>query len=124
VTHPEVVFMMEGGEFTVTVQLNGQPMKDALVCLIKGTEVYESARTGPDGQVTMYPVPETPGMMDVIVSGHNAYNYETTVEVIPLSGPYMVYVGCQIDDDNTGESQGNGDGNVDIGEIILELTPL
>jgi hypothetical protein len=118
VTHPEVVFMMEGGEFTVTVQLNGQPMKDALVCLIKGTEVYESARTGPDGQVTMYPVPETPGMMDVIVSGHNAYNYETTVEVIPLSGPYMVYVGCQIDDDNTGESQGNGDGNVDIGEII------
>ncbi|MGB7060963.1 MAG: C25 family cysteine peptidase [Candidatus Zixiibacteriota bacterium] len=118
VTHPEVVFMMEGGEFPVTVELNGQPMKDALVCLIKGTEVYESARTGPDGQVTLYPVPETPGLMDVIVSGHNAYNYETTVEVIPLSGPYMVYVGCQIDDDNTGESQGDGDGDVDIGETI------
>jgi len=117
VTHPDVVFMMEG-EFPVMVELNGQPLKDALVCLIKGTEVYESARTGPDGQVTMYPVPETPGMMDVIVSGHNGNQYETTVEVIPLSGPYMVYVGCQIDDDNSGESQGDSDGDVDIGETI------
>jgi hypothetical protein len=117
VTHPDVVFMMEG-EFPVTVQFNGQPMEGALVCLIKGTEVYESARTGPDGQVTMYPVPETPGLMDVIISGHDAYQYETTVEVVPLSGPYMVYVECQIDDDNVGESQGDGDGDVDIGETV------
>ncbi len=118
VTHPDFVIVGAGGTFTVTVQLNGQPLKDAMVCLIKDTEVYESARTGPDGQATLYPAPETPGIMDLIVTGHDGYPYETTVQVIAPSGPYMVYCGSEIDDDNSGESQGNGDGDVDIGETI------
>ena len=117
VTHPD--FVIVGGEpFTVTVELNSQPLKDALVCLIKDSEVYESARTGPDGQVTLIPNPATPGTMDLTVTGHNAYPYETTVEVISPSGPYLVYYSSEIDDDNLGESQGNSDGDVDIGETI------
>ncbi len=117
VTHPDFV-IVGGGPFTVTVTLSGQPLKDALVCLIKDPEVYESARTGPDGQVTLIPAPATPGFMDLTVTGHNAYPYETTVQVISPSGPYLVYHGSQIDDDNLGESQGNSDGDVDIAETI------
>ncbi len=117
VTHPDYV-IVGGEDFPVTVQLSGQPLKDALVCLIKGLEVYQSGRTGPDGQVTLTPAPTTPGMMDLTVTGHNGYPYQTTVEVIAPSGPYLVYRGCMIDDDNLGESQGNGDGDVDIGETI------
>lgn len=118
VTHPDFVFIQGGGDFTVTVELSGQPLKDALVCLIKDTEVYESARTGPDGQVTLTPAPVTPGTMDLTVTGHNAYPYETDIEVIAVSGPYLTYHGFEIDDDNSGESQGNDDGDVDIGETI------
>ncbi len=117
VIHPDIV-LIGGGDFTVAVQLNGQPLKDALVCLIKDSEVYESARTGPDGQVTLTPAPATPGTMDVTVTGHNAYPYETTIQVISPSGPYLVYLGSTIDDDALGESQGNSDGDVDIGETI------
>jgi hypothetical protein len=117
VTHPDFV-IIAGDAFTVTVQLAGQPLEDALVCLIKDTEIYESARTGPDGQVTLDIVPENPGDMDVIVSAHNAYQYESIVPVISPAGPYMVYVGSEIDDDNTGESVGDSQGDVDIGETI------
>ncbi|MCK4403686.1 MAG: hypothetical protein KAW02_01225 [candidate division Zixibacteria bacterium] len=117
VTHPDFV-LVERGDFTVTVELSGQPLKNALVCLIKDSEVYQSAWTGPDGQVTLNPAPDTPGIMDLTVTGHNAYPYETTVEVISLSGPYLVYRGHEIDDDSLGESQGNDDGDVDIGETI------
>jgi len=117
VTHPDIV-LIGGGDFTVTVELNGQPLKDALVCLIKDSEVYESARTGPDGQVTLTPTPATPGTMDLTVTGHNAYPYEVILQVISPSGPYLIYHSSEIDDDNLGESQGNGDGDVDIGETI------
>jgi hypothetical protein len=117
VTHPEFV-IIGGGAFTVTVELNGQPPKEALVCLIKDTEIYESARTGPDGQVTFDIAPDTPGFMEVIVSAHDAYQYEASVEVISPAGPYMVYVGSEIDDDNTGESEGDAQGDLDIGETI------
>ncbi len=117
VTHPDFVLIGVGG-FTVTAQLFGEPIEDALVCVIKNTEIYESARTGPDGEVTFDITPENPGFMDVIVSAHDAYQYETTVEVISPAGPYMVYVGSEIDDDNTGESQGDSQGDVDIGETI------
>ncbi len=117
VTYPDFV-MIGGDAFTVTVELNEQPLKDALVCLIKDTEIYESARTDPNGQVTFDLTPENPGNMDVIVSAHNAYQHESLVPVISPAGPYMVYVGSEIDDDNTGESQGDGQGDVDIGEFI------
>jgi hypothetical protein len=56
--------------------------------------------------------------MDLTVTGHNGYPYETTIEVISPSGPYLMFNGSEIDDDNTGESQGDGDGEVDIGETI------
>jgi hypothetical protein len=117
VTHPDFV-IIGGGAFTVTVELNGQPLKNALVCLIKDTEIYESGYTGPDGQLTLDITPEDPGFIDVIVSAHNAYQYETTVQVISPAGPYMVYVGSEIDDDNLGESQGDGEGDVDVCETI------
>lgn len=117
VSYPDFV-IIGGDAFTVTVELNGQPLKDALVCLIKDTEIYESARTGPDGQVTFNLVPENPGNMDVIVSAHNAYQHESIVPVISPAGPYMVYVGSEIDDDNAGESQGDAEGDLDIGETV------
>jgi hypothetical protein len=117
ITLPDFV-MIGVGSFSATVHLNGYPLKDALVCLIKGTEIYESAYTGPDGQVAMSLDPESPGDLEVIISAHNAYQYEGTVPVISASGPYMVYVGSEIDDDNIGESQGDGQGDVDMGETI------
>jgi hypothetical protein len=117
VTHPNIAFI-GGFAFPVTVYLNGQPLPDAMVCLMKDTEVYESARTNASGQVTLYPDPATPGIMDLTVTGHNAYPYENTVQVISPSGPYLLYHDLEIDDDSSGASQGNNDGVVGFGETI------
>ncbi|MFH1336864.1 MAG: C25 family cysteine peptidase [Candidatus Zixiibacteriota bacterium] len=117
VSHPNVAFI-GGFAFTVTVTKGGQPAADAMVCLMKGTEVYQSARTGSNGQVTLYPAPVTPGSMDLTVTAHNGYPYETTVQVISPSGPYLLYQGLTVDDDNLGGSHGDNDGLVDFGETI------
>ena len=48
--------------------------------------------------------------------------YEAIVEYYePVPRPLVEYVGCSIDDDESGESMGNGDGVVNAGEAI-ELT--
>jgi hypothetical protein len=117
VTHPNIAFI-GGFAFTVTAQLNGQPLQDAMVCLMKDAEVYESARTNASGQVTLYPNPATPGTMYLTVTGHNAYPYETTVTVISPSGAYLLYQGLEIDDDSLGASRGDNDGMVGFGETI------
>jgi hypothetical protein len=39
----------------------------------------------------------------------------------PITGPYVMASNYQVDDDNSGQSSGDGDGNVDFGETI-ELT--
>jgi hypothetical protein len=117
VSHPNVAFI-GGFAFTVTVTKGGQPAADALVCLMKDTEVYQSARTASNGQVTLYPDPVTPGSMDLTVTAHDGYPYETTVQVISPSGPYLLYQGLAVDDDNSGGSHGDSDGLVDFGETI------
>lgn len=118
VTHPGIAFI-GGFAFTVTVNFNGQPLADAMVCLVKGTEVYESARTGASGQVTFYPNPSTPGIMYLTVTAHNAYPLEDSVQVISPSGAYLLYQGeMRVNDDALSPSQGDGDGLVDFGETI------
>ncbi len=117
VSHPNVAFIGTFA-FTVTVNKGGQPLADAMVCLMKGTEVFQSAHTNSSGQVTLYPNPTTPGSMDLTVTAHNGYPYETTVQVISPSGAYLLYQGLAVDDDNLGGSQGDGDGLVDFGETI------
>jgi len=115
VTHPDVV-VLGGAPFPVTVNLNGQPVKDALVCLIKDTEVYEVGQTDSTGQVTLYPLPLTPGEAELTVTAHNAFPYGSTLLV--FGGPYIVFDKWYVDDDSSDESLGNSDGDVDLGETI------
>jgi hypothetical protein len=115
VTHPEFV-VLGGAPFPVTVNLNGQPVKDGLVCLIKDTEVYEVGRTDSTGEVTLYPFPLTPGNAELTITAHNAFPYETTLPVV--GGAYIVFDRWYVDDDSSDESLGNSDGDVDLGETI------
>ncbi|MFQ6032921.1 MAG: C25 family cysteine peptidase, partial [Candidatus Zixiibacteriota bacterium] len=60
VSHPDHV-VLGGAPFPVTVNLGGQPVEDALVCLMKDTEIYEVGRTDSTGEVILYPSPLTLG---------------------------------------------------------------
>jgi hypothetical protein len=115
VTHPSSISMAPSN-VTITVQKGGSPLYGALVCLRKGSEVYETGYTNTAGQVTLFVSPTTPGYLELTVTAHNALPLEDSIMVIP--GSYVLFDRWYVDDDSSGESLGNNDGDVDFGETI------
>jgi hypothetical protein len=107
---------MAPSQVTITVQRTGGPLYDILVCLRKGSEVFESGYTDASGQVNLSVSPITPGYLELTVTAHNALPFEDSIMVIP--GCYVLFERWYIDDDSLGESLGNNDGDVDLGETI------
>ncbi|MCK4428182.1 MAG: hypothetical protein KAW16_06860, partial [candidate division Zixibacteria bacterium] len=107
---------MAPSEVTITVETESGPLYGALVCLRKGDEVFETGYTDAAGQVILYPSPLTPGNVELAITGHNVLPLEDSIIVAP--GAYIVFESWSVDDDSLGESLGNGDGDVDLGETI------
>ncbi|MBI4722708.1 MAG: hypothetical protein HY769_06910 [Candidatus Stahlbacteria bacterium] len=102
--------------FTVSVKSNGSPVKDATVCLSKGTEVYKYGLTNAQGEVTLAINPITADTMWVTVTGHNYLAYEGYCVVIS-GGAYIHLLNYSIID-----TAGNNNGMANPGEnIVLPL---
>lgn len=99
---------------TVTVDVDG-----ALVAVTdSGSLLGRAISAGGVAVVTLDPVPEDPGTLDVVVTGHNLVPWQGTTEVIVPTGPWMVHRGHVCDD-----SAGDGDGIANPGEtIVLPVT--
>lgn len=69
------------GGFTVNVTMGGSPVNGALVCLYKEDDCHVADRTGPGGQVILYPDPSEPGQMHVTVTAQNGWPFEGTTTV-------------------------------------------
>ncbi len=121
VTYPQTVPV---GTNLLTVHVVGSdslPLDSAYVCLVKGRrgaeEVFVGGRTNANGDISLNFSTTVADTMFVTVS---AYNY------IPHCGyalveatPVAINVGSiTIDDDNSGNSQGNSDGNVNPSETV------
>jgi hypothetical protein len=107
---------MASSEVTIAVNKTGGPVYGALVCLRKGAEVFESGYTNTAGQVTLSVSPTTPGYLELTVTAHNVLPLEDSIMVVP--GAYVLFDKWYVDDDSLGESRGNSDGDVDLGETI------
>jgi len=98
----------------VTVSASGTPLKNALVCAMKGTEVYAVGRTNSSGWVDLFVSPTTTGTMSVTVTAKDCLPYEGTCSVTSGSPrPCIVYGSHRIDD-----SGGNNNGRLDPGETV------
>jgi len=95
-----------------------QPIEGALVCLLKGDEAFGSKETDINGEVAFSYRPESTGEILVTVTAHNFFPYEGEIRVSPTDEPYVCFDSEIIDDDNTGNSVGNGDGVVNPGETV------
>ncbi|MBC8203988.1 MAG: T9SS type A sorting domain-containing protein [FCB group bacterium] len=82
-------------------------------------EFYVTGTTDNNGQVTLtfQNPPTLPGACTLTVFSWNATPSIETIDVIPPSGPYVIYDSYLIEDDLTG----NGNGQLDYGEEV-ELT--
>jgi len=101
-------------DFGVTVLMSGEPVEDALVACVQGTDVYVWGYTDALGAVSLPISPAAEGTLAVTVTARNAYPYEGEAFVLP-SGPFLAYAGIAIDD----ASGGNGDGYLSPGESAL-----
>jgi hypothetical protein len=102
--------------FTATVfKTNGnlEPVPGALVCVMKGEEVYQRGLTDSRGQVDLNISPSSVGPLYVTVTAHNFMPYQDSAWVIS-NGAHVVYKSHVIDD----TAGGNQDGLVNPGETI------
>ena len=70
--------------FTVTVTSSGSPVNQALVCLWKGDEVYQTGLTNSAGDVMFTILPMTQGTMYVTITKHN---------YLPVEGSTLIQSG-------------------------------
>jgi hypothetical protein len=101
--------------FTVTVNQQGMPISNALVCVVKGQEIYAYGYTNSTGQVTLAITPTSLGDMSVTVTARNCLPHEGSTQIIPSSGPYPIYFSHIINDPHPG---GNSDGDLNPGEVF------
>ncbi len=98
----------------VTTTLSGTPVVNALVCALKGTEVYAVGRTNSQGWIDLFVSPTTTGALSITVTYKDLIPYEGTCTVSSGSPrPCIVYQSHRIDD-----SGGNNNGRLDPGETV------
>ncbi len=118
VSYPQSI-PLGNGKILITVKdkqtLN--PIKDALVCLMKGDESYASGWTDARGSIFLDANPTSTGNFNLTVTAHNYFCVERTIPVI--SGAYVNYLNWIIND-----MSGNSDGVANPNENILLPTTL
>lgn len=97
-------------QFSVTVREGGEPVERALVCLLKGNEIYSSGHTGINGQVAFEVSPISAGELRITATAHDFFPYQDSCSVFS-DGPWVGYLSHAI----TG---GNGDNEVNPGETL------
>lgn len=114
-TYPPVI-PLGAYPLSVTVQRQGLPVRDALVCAMakNDTTVFASAYTDASGQVVLDFVTGAPDSIRITVTGHNLAPHLGGCLAVPTSGPYVTLLRALVDD----SSGGNGDGIVNPGETI------
>ncbi len=102
---------------TVKDKNSNTAIKNALICLMKGSESYASGYTDASGSIFLDATPSTSGDCDLTVTAHNYLLSEITIPVV--SGSYVNYLGWIIND-----TSGNSDGIANPNENILLPTTI
>jgi len=108
VDHPSTIFL-GATSLAVTCDAEG-----GLAVLSQDGEIIGSATVeGGTANISFAPLNNL-GVMDLVITAFNYVPYESTVEIVPASGPFIVSAGSTVDDSN-----GNNDGFIDYTESIL-----
>jgi len=96
--------------FEVTVSGPSGLLPGAMVCAMN-SEVYAAGITDNAGHITLTfnPPPQLPGELTLTVTTSNAIPYITEVDIISVTGPYIVFNSCVIQDALTGNNNGQWD---------------
>jgi hypothetical protein len=112
------------GDHSISVQISNLPSGgNALICIQKGTEVYETKTVSANGIYTIPFTVETQGTIHVTVTAHDFFPVEETVQANTSTAPNPYISSVNFIDNGTNGSVGNGNGKNDAGEtIFLQVT--
>ncbi len=110
--------MVLGPNHLEMVVSDGQmPVANAQVCLSRDGEDFATAMTDATGAATLDYLANSEGVVDLRITGVNAAQYQSTVEV--LDGiAYLTLAILLTDDDNSNGTTGNGNTVIESGETI------
>jgi hypothetical protein len=106
----------------IRVRRLGVPSANALVCLLKGSEIYAFGYTNSSGEVNFSIAPQTPGEITLTVTQRNSLPFIGSIWVLPpANSPYLVYYETEVFDP---PPQGNGNRIPNPGERISLVVKL
>lgn len=100
----------------VQVTHAGQPVEGALVGLYKSPNVFTRAYTDANGNVNLSASLADTGWVYLTITGTDLKTIQDSIHVVNAAAT-LALSDATIDDDNTGGTQGNGDGVLNPGEI-------
>lgn len=95
----------------------GNPIEGASVCAYEENEVMTAALSEADGLAYLVVNPQTVGNLKVTVTKHNYVPVLDSLNLVQQDVAVGIYSSA-IDDDDFGESQGDGDGTINPGETV------
>lgn len=107
-SHPATIFL---GSTSLTVNSDAE---GGTAALTMNGEIIGTATIEGGVATIMFDPLNNIGTMDLVITSFNYSPYESTVEIVPAEGPYVINVGNTVDDSN-----GNNNGFVDYTESIL-----
>ncbi len=113
VDHPDAILTsME------TITVDGDP--NSYIGVTKDGTLVAAGTIGETGTVDLeiWESPLLPGTAQITIMAQNRVPYQANIEILPPSGPFVVFDDCIVDDDQAGDSFGNSDGALDAGETI------
>ncbi len=108
----------------VEVSSSNQPVEDAYICLSQnnGQSLFKGGYTNSGGKINFPLQNLLTSNINLTVSKPNCHP-KTAVINVTSAGAYCGLSGYEIDDDSNGESNGNGNGIIEAGEVI-EIFPI
>ncbi len=118
VNHPSSV-MVGQPDLNINVYDGGTPVEGARVTVWNDDySVYSTEVTDATGVATVHPSATSTGTLHIKVHAHDHLTWDGDMPINPAEGPYVALDGYLIDDDQSGESNGNGNAVANAGETV------
>lgn len=122
ITHIDTIDVGANGIAVSVADAGSLPIPNAYVCLCKGEEIYQGGFTDSNGEISFEVYPNTAGVLNITITKSGLIPYEQEI-VVRDAAVSVGLCGYTIDDDNTGNSSGDGDMIANPNETI-ELSVL
>ncbi len=115
--HPDTLALGTGVVVT-TVRAGGSPVAAATVTLWAPGQDYKKGQTAVNGISALPFDPEAPGLAQVTAARRNYLPYTATMQIVASTPPFLYVQDVNVDDDLSGGSVGNDDGQTNPGETV------